>query len=282
MKQLRAEGRVPAPNLPARFRPLPAMPPLIDTHGHLFARQFDADRAAVADRARAAGVGQVLLPNIDATSVDALLDCESHYPDLCRAMIGLHPCSVKQDFERELAVVEDWLKRRTWVALGETGLDLYWDKTTLAWQQEALRVQLTWAKQYRIPIVLHTRDAFAETAALVEEAQDGTLTGVFHCFSGSLAEAHRVIALGFRLGIGGTATFKNGGLDQVLPSLGLDHVVLETDCPYLAPVPHRGKRNEPAYLPLIAARVAELTGKTTGEVAAITTANARKLFALPY
>ena len=258
------------------------MTKLIDTHGHLFARQFDADRAAAADRARAAGVAQVLLPNIDSTSVDALLACETTYPDLCRAMIGLHPCSVKEDFERELAVVENWLGRRAWVALGETGIDLYWDKTTLGWQQEALRVQLQWAKQYRIPIVLHTRDAFAETAALVEEAQDGTLTGVFHCFSGTLAEARRAIALGFQLGLGGTATFKNGGLDQVLPALGLDHVLLETDCPYLAPAPHRGKRNEPAYLPLIAARVGELTGKTTEEVAAITTANARKLFALPH
>ncbi len=253
---------------------------LVDTHGHLFSAQFDADRAAAADRARAAGVGQVLLPNIDHTSIDALLDCEDRYPDLCRAMMGLHPCSVKKDFDRELYVVEEWLKRRPWVALGESGLDLYWDKTTLGWQQEALRVQLGWAKQYRIPIVLHTRDAFAETAALVEEAQDGTLTGVFHCFSGSLPEAKQAIALGFQLGIGGTATFKNGGLDQVLPTLGLDHVMLETDCPYLAPVPFRGKRNEPAYLPLIAARVGELTGLTTEEVAAITTANAGKLFSI--
>ncbi len=253
---------------------------LIDTHGHLFARQFDADRVAAADRARAAGVAQVLLPNIDAASLDALLDCEARYPDLCRAMIGLHPCSVKQDFERELAVVEAELRRRSWVALGETGIDLYWDKTTLAWQQEALRVQLGWAKQYQIPIVLHTRDAFAETAALVAEAQDGTLRGVFHCFSGTLAEAQQAVVLGFQLGIGGTATFENGGLDQVLPSLGLTNVVLETDCPYLAPVPHRGKRNEPAYLPLIAARVGELTGMTTEEVAEITTRNAEKLFNL--
>ncbi|MBC7447196.1 MAG: TatD family hydrolase [Hymenobacteraceae bacterium] len=253
---------------------------LVDSHGHLFSAQFDADRAAAADRARATGVARVLLPNIDHTSIDALLDCEDRYPDLCRAMMGLHPCSVKKDFERELYVVEAWLKRRPWVALGETGLDLYWDKTTLGWQQEALRVQLQWAKQYRIPIVLHTRSAFAETAALVEEAQDGTLTGVFHCFSGSLTEAKQAIALGFQLGIGGTATFKNGGLDQVLPTLGLDHVMLETDCPYLAPVPFRGKRNEPAHLPLIAARVGELTGMTTEEVAEITTANAARLFSI--
>ena len=250
----------------------------VDSHGHLFSAQFDADRPAAVERARAADVAQVLLPNIDHTSIDALLDCEDRYPDLCRAMMGLHPCSVKKDFERELYVVEDWLKRRAWVALGETGLDLYWDKTTLAWQQEALRVQLGWAKTYGIPIVLHTRSAFAETAALVEEAQDGTLTGVFHCFSGTVTEARQAIALGFKLGIGGPATFKNGGLDAVLPNLGLDHLLLETDCPYLAPVPHRGKRNEPAYLSLIGARVAELTGTTLAEVAAVTTANAQQLF----
>lgn len=252
--------------------------PLIDTHGHLFSKQFDADRAAVADRARAAGVAQVLLPNIDHTSIDTLLECEARHLDLCRAMMGLHPCSVQKEFERELYVVEDWLKRRAWVALGETGLDLYWDKTTLPWQQEALRVQLGWAKQYQLPIVLHTREAFAETAALVEAAQDGALRGVFHCFSGTLDEARRAVALGFQLSVGGTATFKNGGLDVVLPTLGLDNVMLETDCPYLAPVPHRGKRNEPAYLSLIAARVAELTGKTVGEVAEITTRNAQDLF----
>ncbi len=264
----------------ATYRPLRSDMKLIDTHGHLFSAQFDGDRAAAADRARAAGVAHVLLPNIDSTSIDALLDCESRYPDLCRAMIGLHPCSVKDGFETELAVVETWLGRRPWVAIGETGIDLYWDKTTLAAQQVALRTQLAWAKQYQIPIVLHTRSAFAETAALVAEAQDGSLTGVFHCFSGTLDEARQVVALGFQLGIGGTATFKNGGLDQVLPQLGLANVVLETDCPYLAPVPHRGKRNEPAYLPLVAARVAELVGLSVEEVAEITTLNADKLFAL--
>lgn len=255
---------------------------LIDTHGHLFSKQFDADRSDAVRRTREAGLSHVLLPNIDHTSVDAMLDCEARYPDLCHAMMGLHPCSVQQDFERELAVVEDWLKRRPFVALGETGLDLYWDKTTLPWQQEALRVQLRWAKQYQLPIVLHTRDSFSETAALVEEAQDGTLRGVFHCFSGTLDDARRAIGLGFQLGIGGVATFKNGGLDQVLPHLAnaLEYLVLETDCPYLAPVPHRGKRNEPAYLPLIARRVAELLGEPEEMVAVRTTENARRLFAL--
>jgi TatD DNase family protein len=253
---------------------------LTDTHGHLFSSQFDSDRAAAADRARAAGVTQVLLPNIDQTSIDAMLDCEARYPDLCRAMIGLHPCSVKAGFGDELKIVEAWLQRRAWVAIGETGIDLYWDKTTLAWQQEALRVQLAWAKEYQIPIVLHTRDAFAETAALVAEAQDGTLKGVFHCFSGNRAEAERAIELGFYLGIGGVATFKNGGLDAVLQYVDPARLVLETDCPYLAPVPHRGKRNEPSYLPLVARRVGELLGKTEEEAATLTTENAARLFSL--
>ena len=251
---------------------------MIDTHGHLFTRQFDADRADAVGRARAAGLTRILLPNIDHTSVDAMLECEARYPDLCEAMMGLHPCSVQKEFERELYVVEDWLKRRPFVAIGETGLDLYWDKSTLAWQQEALRVQLRWAKQYQRPIALHTRDAFRETADLVEEAQDGTLTGVFHCFSGTLEEARRAIALGFQLGIGGVVTFKNGGLDTILPEISLDPLVLETDCPYLAPVPHRGKRNEPAYLPLIAQRVADLLHKPLEEVTEATTRNAQALF----
>ncbi len=254
---------------------------MIDTHGHLFSAQFDTDRAAALDRARAAGLTHVLLPNIDAASIPALLACEALAPAICQPMIGLHPCSVTaENLDRELAVVAEWLARRPFVAIGEAGLDLYWDTTTLPWQQEALRAQLAWAKQYRLPIVLHTRAAFRPTADLVREAQDGTLTGVFHCFSDGLAEAEEVIGLGFKLGIGGVATFKNGGLDRVLPQIGLEHLVLETDCPYLAPVPHRGKRNEPAYLPLVAARVAELTGHSVADVAAVTSQNARALFRL--
>jgi TatD DNase family protein len=195
-------------------------------------------------------------------------------------MMGLHPCSVGANFEKDLQEVEAWLARRPFAAVGECGLDLYWDATYFEQQQEALRVQLALAKQYQLPIVLHTRQAFAPSAALVAEAQDGTLRGVFHCFSDGLAEAERVIALGFKLGIGGVATFKNGGLDQVLPHVGLEHLVLETDCPYLAPVPYRGKRNEPAYLPLVLHRVAALTGRTPEEVAEATTRNAQELFGL--
>ena len=253
---------------------------LTDSHAHVYAEQFRPDRDDVLHRAFAAGVTTIVMPAIDHTTLDAMLETEARFPRQCFAMMGLHPTSVNQHFERELYAVEEWLGRRSFAAVGECGLDLHWDKTYFPQQQEALRVQIGLAKKHRLPLVLHTRDAFQETADLIEEAQDGTLRGVFHCFSGTRAEADRAIGLGFKLGIGGVATFKNGGADQLLPGLALEHLLLETDCPYLAPAPHRGQRNEPAYLPLIAHRVAELLGKDVEEVAAATTQNARALFAL--
>ena len=254
---------------------------LIETHAHLYSEQFKPDQAEALHRAVAAGVGTILMPNVDRTTIDAMLELEAAAPETCLAMMGLHPCSVGPDFEKELQLVEDWLARRPFVAVGECGIDLYWDKTYLAEQKEALRVQLRLAKQYDLPIVLHTRSAFEEAFELVAEAQDGTLRGVFHCFSDGLAEAERIIALGgFKLGIGGVATFKNGGLDKVLPHVDVAHLVLETDCPYLAPVPYRGKRNEPAYLPLVLHRVASLLGQSPEAVAEATTRNAQQLFNL--
>lgn len=253
---------------------------ITDSHAHLYSEQFKPDRAEALQRAREAGVSTIVMPNIDHSSIAAMLELEAQAPETCFAMMGLHPCSVTRNFERQLYEVEDWLGRRPFAAVGEAGLDLYWDKTLLAEQQEALRIQLRLAKQHDLPIVLHTREAFAEAVALVTEAQDGTLRGVFHCFSGTPAEAAQAIALGFKLGIGGVATFKNGGADLVLPGLGLEHLLLETDCPYLAPVPHRGKRNEPAYLPLVLRRVAALLGRPEAEVAEATTRNAAELFNL--
>jgi len=254
---------------------------LVETHAHLYSEQFKPDQAEALHRAVAAGVGTILMPNVDRTTIDAMLEAEAAAPATCHAMMGLHPCSVGPDFEQELHLVEDWLARRPFVAVGECGIDLYWDKSYLAEQKEALRVQLRLAKQYHLPIVLHTRNAFEEAFELVAEAQDGTLRGVFHCFSDGLAEAERIIALGgFKLGIGGVATFKNGGLDKVLPHLDVAHLVLETDCPYLAPVPYRGKRNEPAYLPLVLHRVASLLGQAPEAVAEATTRNAQALFNL--
>ncbi|TDN40135.1 TatD family deoxyribonuclease [Hymenobacter sp. UV11] len=253
---------------------------LIETHAHLYSEQFRPDQAEALHRAVAAGVGTILMPNVDHSTIDAMLELEANAPATCHAMMGLHPCSVGPTFEKDLQEVSDWLARRPFVAVGECGIDLYWDKTYLPQQQEALREQLRLAKQYRLPIVLHTRSAFEEAYELVAEAQDGTLSGVFHCFSDGLAEAERIIALGFKLGIGGVATFKNGGLDKVLPHVGLEHLVLETDCPYLAPVPYRGKRNEPAYLPLVLHRLAALLGQAPEAVADATTRTANALFNL--
>lgn len=253
---------------------------LVDSHAHIYSEKFEADRADAMARAQEQGVSRIYMPNIDHTSIDAMLEAEVQYPQYCVPMMGLHPTSVDKDFERELYLVEEWLDKRKFAAVGECGIDLYWDKTFLPQQQEALRVQVALAKKHQLPIVLHTRDSFDETYDIVAAAQDGTLKGIFHCFSGSLEEAEKVKELGFLMGIGGVATFKNGGLDKVLPHVSLDNLVLETDCPYLAPTPHRGKRNEPVYLPLVAKRVAELMQKPVEEVAEKTAANALNLFKL--
>ena len=195
-------------------------------------------------------------------------------------MMGLHPCSVDKDFQRELYRVEEWLAKRKFIAVGEIGTDLYWDKTYWEQQKEAFTIQVNWAKQYGLPVVIHSRESIDETIELVESLQDGRLTGVFHCFTGSVAQAQKIAALNFYMGIGGVATFKKSGLDLVIPEIPLERIVLETDAPYLAPVPHRGKRNEPSYIPLIADKVAELKKITPEALAEATTANAIKLFKL--
>ncbi|SIQ87911.1 TatD family hydrolase [Pontibacter lucknowensis] len=253
---------------------------LVDSHAHIYSEQFKQDREEALARALAEGVEKIYMPNIDHTSIDIMLETEEKHPNQCIAMMGLHPTSVDKDFEKELYLVEEWLDKRKFAAVGECGIDLYWDKTFLTQQQEALRVQVELAKKHQLPIVLHTRDSFDETYEIIAAAQDGTLKGIFHCFSGTVEQAEKVKELGFLMGIGGVATFKNGGLDKVLPHVSLDDLVLETDCPYLAPVPHRGKRNEPVYLPLVARRVAELMQKPVEEVAQTTTRNAFNLFKL--
>lgn len=251
----------------------------VDTHTHLYVKQFDKDRKETIERSLEAEVKRLFLPNIDHSSIDDMLELEAAFPQNCHAMMGLHPCSVDKHFERSLYEVEDWLNRRKFAAVGEIGTDLYWDKTHFAEQQEAFRIQAKLAIKHDLPIVIHCRDSFAETVALIEELQHEKLRGIFHCFSGTLDEAKQAIELGFLLGIGGVATFKNGGLDKVLPHIDLAHLVLETDSPYLAPVPYRGKRNESAYIPIIAQRLAELTNKPLEEVQAKTTENALNLFA---
>lgn len=253
---------------------------LVDSHAHIYSEEFKEDQVAAVAKAREAGVEKIYMPNIDHTSIDAMLETEAAFPDQCIPMMGLHPTYVKKDFERELYLVEEWLNKRPFAAVGECGIDLYWDKTFFPQQQEALKVQLELSKKHKLPIVLHTRDSFDETYELVAAAQDGTLRGIFHCFSGTPEQAAKVKELNFLMGIGGVATFKNGGLDKVLPHVALEDIVLETDCPYLAPVPFRGKRNEPAYIPLVLKRVAELMHKTEEEVATTTTQNALNLFKL--
>lgn len=251
---------------------------LIDTHAHIYSTKFDADRDQVIEEIREAGVERIYMPNVDVKTIDRMLDCESRYGDLCIPMMGLHPCDVKNDFQQQLYVMEDWLSKRSFAAIGEIGTDLYWDKTTFEIQKEALNIQIGWAKTYSLPIVLHCRESIDETIELIEKAQDGSLTGIFHCFTGTLDQAQKIINLGFLLGIGGVATYKNGGMDRVLPSLSLEDLVLETDAPYLAPVPFRGKRNTPAYLPHIAQRVGDLVQVSAEKVALATKANALNLF----
>ncbi len=250
----------------------------IDTHAHIYDKDFKEDRAGMLAKAYDAGVHKIYMPNIDHTSIDEMMELEHRYPHQCIPMMGLHPCYVKKDFEKELYRVEEWLSKRSFSAVGEIGIDLFWDKTFLEQQEEALKIQLALADKYRLPIVIHCRNSFRETMNLIKSVKSETLTGVFHCFSGTKEEAEEVISIGFKLGIGGVATFKNGGLDKVLPDTDLVHLVLETDSPYLAPVPYRGKRNEPSYIPIIAQRIAELKNIPIEEVAKITTQNALHLF----
>ncbi len=250
----------------------------IDTHAHIYHEDFTADRLDMLQRCDDQGISKIFMPNVDHTSIDGMLELESRAPGRCFSMMGLHPCSVKKDFEKELYLVEEWLSKRRFAAVGEIGTDLYWDKTFFDHQKEAFTIQVGWAKKYNMPIVIHCRESIDQTIELVERLQEGNLTGIFHCFSGTTDQATRITKLGFLLGIGGVVTFKNGGLDKVLPEIDLQHIVLETDSPYLAPVPHRGKRNEPSYIPLVAKRIAELKNCTVDDVQEMTTGNALKLF----
>lgn len=258
---------------------------LIDTHCHLYYDPFDEDRDVMLQNAMNAGVQKFLLPNVDADSIPVMHQLCEQYPQNCFAMMGLHPCSVKENYLQDLAWVEQYLFQQSppfsfnkFVAVGEIGLDYYWDKTFISQQKDAFRKQIQWAKQLQLPITVHARDSLDDILKIIEEEQDGKLNGVLHCFTGNIQQAEKGIALGFYLGIGGVVTFKNSGLDKVVAAIDLKHLVLETDAPYLAPVPYRGKRNESAYIKIIAEKIAELKHKTTLEVAEITTQNAIKLF----
>ena len=251
---------------------------MIDTHAHIYLEQFKEDIDDVITRSKELGMERIYLPNIDHTSIDDMLGLEDLYPDFCIPTMGLHPCAVKADFEKELYLVEDWLSKRNFVAIGEMGTDLYWDKTFVDQQVEAFKVQAQWAKEYQIPIIIHCRESLDMTIDLVEHLKDENLSGVFHCFNGSVSQAKRIKELGFYIGLGGVSTFKNAGMDKVIPQISMEHVLLETDSPYLAPVPHRGKRNEPAYTRLIAQKIADYSERALEDIIKKTTENANRLF----
>lgn len=250
---------------------------LTDSHTHIYYHE-GKDLEMQMKRCFDNNVDRLFLPNVDLTSIDKVMNAVKRFPQNCFPMLGLHPCSVDEHFLQNLAYIEKAVPRYKIIAIGEIGLDLYWDKTSLEFQKEAFRIQVGWARKLNLPIVLHCRDAFDELFELLEELKCESLRGVFHCFTGTLEQAERAISLGFYLGIGGVVTFKNAGLDQVVERIDLKHILLETDAPYLAPSPFRGKVNESSYLIYIAQKVADLHMTSVEEVARITTENSKMLF----
>jgi TatD DNase family protein len=250
----------------------------IDTHTHLYSEEFNEDRTAIINKAISHSVTKLYLPNIDSNSIDGMLQLEKEFPDNCYPMMGLHPCSVKENYLDELIIVKKWLDKRKFIAIGEIGMDLYWDKTFIAEQEIALKKQIDWALEYNYSIVIHCRNAFDEIFTILQ-SYPKLPKGIFHCFSGDVEQAQKILALkNFKLGIGGVLTFKNSGLDKVVETISIDDIVLETDSPYLAPMPYRGKRNESSYIPLIAKKVAEIKNISIEEVENITTKNANFIF----
>ena len=250
---------------------------LIDTHAHIYLPDFDADRDEMLRHAAKQGITHIFMPAIDNQTHRAMLQAEDKQ---CRAMMGLHPCSVNEHYASELDTVFDYLSQRAFAAVGEIGLDFYWDKTFMAQQYDAFERQVAWAIDFGLPVVIHSRNATDECIAVVRKFPG--VRGIFHCFSGTISQAETITGLGLLLGIGGVVTYKNAGLDKVISALGINQVVLETDAPYLAPVPYRGKRNECSYIRPVAEKLVQLTGKTLEEVAAITTSNAINLFQLSH
>ena len=252
---------------------------MIDTHTHLYSEQFDKDRHQLIRRAIDVGVERFYLPAIDASYHEKMLALEAEYPDRMFAMMGLHPCHVRsEDYLQELSIVKQYLDQRPFCALGEIGIDLYWDKTTFDIQKKAFEQQIDWALEKNRPIVIHSRESTEQTLAILEAKKHRNLRGIFHCFSANKEQAERIIALNFLLGIGGVITFKNAKIDQFISEIPLEYIVLETDAPYLAPVPHRGKRNESAYLPWVAKKLSDLYQKPLHEIINKTSENAKRIF----
>ena len=251
---------------------------IIDTHSHIYLPEFRDDLDQILKRAENEEIKLILMPAIDNETHLSMLGIEDHHPEKCLAMMGLHPCSVKEGYKQELKIMEDYFEKRRFVAVGETGLDFYWDRTFTKEQYESFQIQIDLAKQYDIPVVIHSRNSIDECIKVIRENQQGNLKGVFHCFSGNEKQAKEITDLGFYLGIGGMVTFKNSGLDKVMVDIDMKNVVLETDAPYLAPVPFRGKRNECSYLKYVVEKLADIKNVTKQEVANITTKNAKELF----
>mgnify|MGYP000913036613 CR=1 FL=1 len=253
---------------------------ITDTHTHLYSEQFNEDRNEMMQRALDKGVSRFFIPAIDSNYLEAMLDLEKAFPKNVFLMMGLHPTHVNENVKEELAFVKKWLDKRTFYAVGEIGIDLYWDKTFLIQQQQAFKTQIQWAKEKNLPIVIHCRDAFDEIFEILETEKDDKLYGIFHCFSGNLEQAKKAISYNMKLGIGGVVTFKNGKIDQFLAEIPIEHLVLETDAPYLAPTPYRGKRNESSYITKVLDRLADIYKLTPQEIAAITTQNSKDVFGI--
>ncbi|MEX6626961.1 TatD family hydrolase [Tenacibaculum salmonis] len=251
---------------------------ITDTHTHLYSEEFDQDRNEMIQRAKDAGVSRFFIPAIDSSSTERMLDLEKNHPNEMFLMMGLHPTYVKENYKDELAHVKKWLDKRPFYAIGEIGIDLYWDKTFLTQQQEAFRTQIQWAKEKKLPIVIHCRDAFDEVFEVLEAEKSDDLFGIFHCFTGTLEQAKLAISYNMKLGIGGVATFKKGKIDKFLNEIDIKDIVLETDSPYLAPTPYRGKRNESSYITNVVDKLVDIYGLTFNEISEITTQNSKDIF----
>ena len=252
----------------------------IDTHAHLYSTPIKENIEGIMKNAMDNGIDTIIMPAIDSTTLEAMLEVEASYPQNTMAMMGLHPCSVKENVKEELAIIEAQLQKRKFIAIGEIGLDYYWDKTFTTEQMHAFEIQMQWALDYKLPIAIHTRNAMGETIEAVKPFAKKGLRGIFHCFSGSKESAEQIISMGFRLGLGGVLTYKNAGVAEAIKDIPMEWLVLETDAPYLSPVPYRGKTNEPSYMIQVAMKLAEIKNLPLHEIASITTNNAEKLFGL--
>ena len=253
---------------------------ITDTHTHLYSEQFDQDRNEMIQRAKDAGVSRFFIPAIDSSYTKSMLELESNFKDDVFLMMGLHPTSVKENYKEELAHVKEWIDKRSFYAIGEIGIDLYWDNSFLAQQQQVFKTQIQWAKEKKLPIIIHCRDAFDEIFEVLETEKSDDLFGIFHCFTGTKEQAKKAISYNMKLGIGGVATFKNGKIDAFLNEIDIKHIVLETDSPYLAPTPFRGVRNESSYITKVVEKLAIIYSLTFEEIAEITTQNSKDIFGI--